>query len=280
MKWRPRWIDATTEMLMPYQPVPREWLSYTLAGYVFAAQFARNKVILDVACGSGYGASYLLSKGAQTVFGGDRSRELTAYATAHYGNDRLHVIRLDAAELPFQDHSLDLIVSCETIEHLAKPQRFLDECRRALKIGGVFICRTPNRRPKRRGFGNRYSRFHVQEFNAEQLHHLLADRFDRVTMYGQALLADHPALGGHLFGILPFSMLAELAELAWRIMPFQLTTRIIYSAADLLYHGHMNFVKVEELDGAGFEGIVDEYAEPYLLEEGSLVPGALIGVAT
>mgnify|MGYP000129569576 CR=1 FL=1 len=50
----------------------------------------------------------------------------------------------DAEYLPFRDRVFDLIVASHVIEHLVNPARFLMECWRVLRSGGVLELRTPN----------------------------------------------------------------------------------------------------------------------------------------
>ncbi len=101
-------------------------------------------------------------------------------------------------------------------------------------------------------FGRVRTRHHAKEFNADELHHLLADYFGKVTMYGQAHLLNHPTFSRRVFSILPLPMLAKLA---WRILPFQVTTTVVYFMANLVYGGRLSFMKLEDIDegGADFE---------------------------
>jgi 2-polyprenyl-3-methyl-5-hydroxy-6-metoxy-1,4-benzoquinol methylase len=46
--------------------------------------------------------------------------------------------------LPFDDESLDLVISIEGIEHLENPSCFIRECARIAKPGGLIILTTPN----------------------------------------------------------------------------------------------------------------------------------------
>jgi predicted RNA methylase len=46
-----------------------------IARYLFAARFVANKVVLDAACGSGYGSAYLRHSGAKQVVGVDLCAE-------------------------------------------------------------------------------------------------------------------------------------------------------------------------------------------------------------
>lgn len=43
------------------------------------------------------------------------------------------------------DHSVDLVLSCSVLEHVAEPEALLRELKRVLKPGGVFLAKTPNK---------------------------------------------------------------------------------------------------------------------------------------
>jgi len=48
--------------------------------------------------------------------------------------------------LPFADESFDAVLSCGVLEHVAEPDRSLDEIRRILRPGGTFyVYKLPNR---------------------------------------------------------------------------------------------------------------------------------------
>lgn len=49
----------------------------------------------------------------------------------------------DAARLPFAPRSFDLVVSCETLEHLPDPGAALGEIRRVLVPGGALLASVP-----------------------------------------------------------------------------------------------------------------------------------------
>jgi len=49
-------------------------------------------------------------------------------------------------KLPFEDGTVDLVVSNNVLEHLADPAATFAEVRRVLKPGGHFVAKTPNRR--------------------------------------------------------------------------------------------------------------------------------------
>jgi len=155
--------------------------------YAFAAQFVKNKTVLDIACGSGYGSSYLLSKGAKAVTGGDISEETIEYAKARYWKDNLNFLPVNAEQLPFANNSFDVVVSIETIEHLKNHENFLVECRRVMKDGGTFICSTPNKEvmPLNPTSPEKPSNpFHIKEYSVEEFQQLLSRYFKNVDLYG------------------------------------------------------------------------------------------------
>lgn len=51
----------------------------------------------------------------------------------------------NALELTYADNAFDLIVSCEVIEHVGKPDKMVQEMYRVLKPGGVAIMTFPSR---------------------------------------------------------------------------------------------------------------------------------------
>ncbi len=112
--------------------------------YDFASKYAEDKVVLDVACGAGYGSLYLAKIGrAREVLGADYDKRAIEYAKK-YSSDNVEFVLLDATDLPF-NNAFDVIVSFETIEHIREYAKFVSECRRCLHPGGYLIVSTPNR---------------------------------------------------------------------------------------------------------------------------------------
>jgi len=96
-----------------------------VARYEFAAPFCAGKTIADIACGTGYG-SEILRRSAKAVDGFDRE-DLC-------GN------RIIDLEKQSWHERYDVIVSFETIEHLANPEFFLQNARRTASL---LIVSTP-----------------------------------------------------------------------------------------------------------------------------------------
>jgi len=154
--------------------------------YIFAASLTENKLVLDVACGTGYGAGYMMDKGTGEVVGVDISMAAVDYARERFGkNNKASFVCADALKLPFADNAFDIVVSFETIEHIRQYRKFLAECRRVLKEDGSLICSTPNRRIFSPNLAKPINTFHVKEFWPEEFHRLLRRYFADITLYGQ-----------------------------------------------------------------------------------------------
>ncbi|HBO78999.1 MULTISPECIES: methyltransferase domain-containing protein [Cupriavidus] len=116
--------------------------------YNWASKFIRpNDVVIDAACGLGYGTYAMRHLSAASRFYGiDGSGWAVDYATASFASDNTEFI---AGFLPdalgrFEDASVDVVVSFETLEHVAAPTALLDEFRRVLRPGGRIIVSVPN----------------------------------------------------------------------------------------------------------------------------------------
>ncbi len=178
-------MEFTGERVVPGK-TPQTIYDEHIYRYIFAAGLAENKVILDVACGTGYGTRYLAEKGPGKVVGVDISAEAVDYARERFGKDKkASFVCANATRLPFGDHAFDLIVSFETIEHIRQYRKFLAECRRVLRENGLLICSTPNRRIFSPKLAKPINTFHVKEFWPEEFYNLLRRYFTDITFYGQ-----------------------------------------------------------------------------------------------
>jgi len=53
-------------------------------------------------------------------------------------------VNLDRDPIPLQDNCIDVVFAFEVFEHFANPQHTLEEIRRVVKTGGIFICSIPS----------------------------------------------------------------------------------------------------------------------------------------
>jgi len=182
-------LEVTGERLLPEQQRGELVHAQHLARYRFAAQLAKDRRVLDAACGEGYGTAMLAAAGASAAVGVDIDQPTVDHARERY---RLEFERADVAALPFEDKSFDLVVSFETLEHVPDAMRAIAEFRRVLADDGVLVASTPN--------SDRYlvdNEFHTREFTEQEFGELLAPHFAEVALFYQqdwltsAVMAEH-----------------------------------------------------------------------------------------
>lgn len=93
--------------------------------------------IVDLGSGTGY-LSIEIAKKTPTiqVYGIDLSRQMIRIARRHArGVENAQFKFGNATDLPFEDNSIDLIISTGSLHHWKTPAGVFDECYRVLKIG-------------------------------------------------------------------------------------------------------------------------------------------------
>lgn len=150
-----------------------------IARYDHVAHICRGRRVLDVATGTGYGANILRRNGAASVVAVDREQAALDYAAGRYGTNGLEWVNGDAYDLPF-DNEFDVVISFETIEHLKEPERFVEQCTKAVASDGVCVISTPE------NVGGPFvSEYHELEFNRTEFRELLERHFGSVRLFGQ-----------------------------------------------------------------------------------------------
>lgn len=151
--------------------------------YFFAGKFVKDKIVLDVACGSGYGSNYL-AQFAKKVYGLDKDEETIEENKVKFQRDNLEFLTGYAEQLPFVDKTFDVVVSFETIEHIQDYKEFLKEIKRVLKDDGILIISTPNKQYS--VFKNHYNPYHVKEFYEEEFNDIINKYFKNIATYYQS----------------------------------------------------------------------------------------------
>lgn len=111
--------------------------------YYWAGSYCPNKDVLEVACGTGQGLGYLAGI-AKSLEAGDYSAPILEIARKHYGK-RILLRQFDAQNMPFADHSADIIIFFEAIYYLPDAEKFIRECTRILRPGGMVMITTANK---------------------------------------------------------------------------------------------------------------------------------------
>jgi SAM-dependent methyltransferase len=155
------------------------------ARYLFALPFVENMLVLDIACGTGYGISMLRSK-AKYVTGVDIDPAAAIEAKAECGENGA-VLLGNGLGLPFDDGTFDVVTSFETLEHLKERRSFLEELGRVLKNDGVLILSTPNAIYSQPTDGVPANPFHIHEYEPDELRTELENYFTIERFLGQSL---------------------------------------------------------------------------------------------
>jgi hypothetical protein len=144
-----------------------------LARYEWAAkQIDATSVVMDVACGIGYGA-WILANAGFDVWAADRDAEAIAYGRAHYDHEeRISWLTLEAANVG--SYPADAVVCFETIEHLEDPMSLLKALPRSIR---TLLASVPNEEV----FPYKNYAFHHRHYTKLQFQELLARAGWRVT---------------------------------------------------------------------------------------------------
>jgi 2-polyprenyl-3-methyl-5-hydroxy-6-metoxy-1,4-benzoquinol methylase len=154
--------------------------------YLLARELVRERDVLDIACGEGYGSA-LLAQTARSVVGVDLSATTVAHAQSSYAGPNLRYLEGNALQIPLAEASVDMVVSFETLEHFREHHGFMQEIKRVLRPCGTLLISTPDR--------DNYSpsatppnEYHQLELTTEEFLRLLRQYFSSVTAQGQRVL--------------------------------------------------------------------------------------------
>lgn len=175
-------MEFTGERMIPEYNHGQEIYLEHMTRYMFASQFVKDKVVLDIACGSGYGTDYLLKAGAKKVIGVDISEETINYCKEKYSDNKLEFLVGSVEKIPAENNSIDIIISFETIEHVNEKEqlKFLQEVKRVLNLDGIFVVSTPNSLIYPKG-----NKFHLKELNPDEFQKILRKNFKNVEIFYQ-----------------------------------------------------------------------------------------------
>lgn len=157
--------------------------------YNAVSKIVKDKIVLDAACGTGYGSA-ILSCQAKFVHGIDLNQDAIEYAKLHYQNNRINYQQMSITELDYPDDFFDVIVSFETIEHITKEcqSQFLKQIIKKLKPNGILIISTPNDQLMRdMSYGSYFNPYHLCEFSQEEFEIFLNQYFKNIQLYYQTV---------------------------------------------------------------------------------------------
>lgn len=100
--------------------------------------------VLDVGCGGGF-LSNELARHGQRVTGIDLSPDSLRVARQYDESGTVNYVQADAAHLPWDTGSFDVVSAMDFLEHVEEPAAIIRECGRVLRPGGLFFFHTFNR---------------------------------------------------------------------------------------------------------------------------------------
>jgi 2-polyprenyl-3-methyl-5-hydroxy-6-metoxy-1,4-benzoquinol methylase len=137
-----------------------------LARYNFSLIYARNKKVLDAACGAGYGTN-LLYDVTKSILGVDVSAEAIEHAKNKYRGE-FEVCNLENS---FPNGNFDIAISFETIEHLDNPDVFISNIKEKCS---EFVFSIPLNLP---------STFHKKVYTMESAKALIEKFYDKDKIF-------------------------------------------------------------------------------------------------
>lgn len=158
---------------MPNAIYPNEKDPKKLDGFIkrhkWARQFVKDKVVIDAACGSGYGTSFYSDLAKQpyrtkpwlplipTVIGIDHSAENVDFADKNYGSPKVVFSCADMRK-PIQiDRQADVVIMFEVLEHFQpdSAELVLRNAYNLLKPNGILIGTTPRMKDHTRYYSDK-----------------------------------------------------------------------------------------------------------------------------
>ena len=179
-------VGPFRDLVVDQERYDRTLLMSHLCAYRLAGDLSRGRRLLEIGCGSGYGAFYLAHV-AREVTAIDLETERIAQARRLFQRSNLRYLIAQGARLDAPDQSFECVGAFQVIEHVpvAELPQFLNEIARVLTPDGVFVASTLNVEYNRKGNPNyEKASFHVQEFTAEAFRALLTSVFPRVELFG------------------------------------------------------------------------------------------------
>jgi 2-polyprenyl-6-hydroxyphenyl methylase/3-demethylubiquinone-9 3-methyltransferase len=147
-----QWWDPAGKfaVLHKFNPVRLAYIREQAAAWLGLEPLAlrpfKGRRLLDIGCGGGLLSEPMARLGADVV-GIDPAERNILTARVHAAESELAIdYRVATAEeLAAAGETFDIILNMEVVEHVRDPGRFLAECARMLRPGGVLIVATINR---------------------------------------------------------------------------------------------------------------------------------------
>lgn len=168
------------------EETPPKFLARHLCAYDFVLPYVREKDILEIGFGDGYGSNFLAqhAKGIKAI---DVLEKNVHLASNKYKKPNLEFLQMDAVKLNFRDEIFDRVISFQVIEHIDEDLilKYLRGIKRVLKKGGLAFITTLNlEKNKKPNIPYNRNPFHKKEFTYEELKVFIKSIFEIYDIFG------------------------------------------------------------------------------------------------
>lgn len=232
-------IDAGERLYVGATKTISESIKDHFDRYEFAKKYLKpDFVVLDAACGTGYG-SEILSGVVKKVVGLEISDHALSWAKSHHQKNNIEFKKANLNNpIDLSNNYFDAVVSFETLEHVENQDSLLSEFKRVLKPGGVLIISSPDREiiTEKGGARNEY---HINELSKKEFVGLMKKYFYAEEIFGQTK-----------YLILPWHK--RLIKLIAKIDIFGLRRKVVRALGfDFAVHRYlapMEYLPIEKID--------------------------------
>jgi len=171
--------------------IPNDLFAAHRAGYLFATRFASPSPpslgrVLDLGCGTGYGAAELAATGAREVLGVDVDPLALAFARRRYASGTVRFVEADAARLPPDLGSFELVVAVNLLAQMREPEAALGQGAAHLaEDGGIFLASVPPILDAATMDRHREAAPHASNLYLWEWEDLLRSSFSSLRLFGQ-----------------------------------------------------------------------------------------------
>jgi SAM-dependent methyltransferase len=192
-RWTARDISDEGERVSHLQP---DFLYFAhLSIYHYALPLVQGAAVLDVGCGSGYGAAYLARHGAASVLGVDVSESAIAFSQEHFAAPNLRFRTWPAERIgELEGERADVVFSSNALEHVTGVGRFLQGAWRRLRPEGTMMIAVPPITNDQLLYENLVNRYHVNLWSPRQWESTIARYFEHVqpVLHGVRAIGSGP----------------------------------------------------------------------------------------
>lgn len=152
--------------------------------YQFAKEFIEEEdIVLDIACGCGYGSKIISEKNPTLIIGIEADFKAIKYARKYFQSPQIKYIRGSINKLSDIEHRFSKIICFETIEHIENDKAFITSLINHLCDNGLLLLSSPNRKNNPLENHN----YHIRHYTEEDLGNLLYYEVDKeinfITLY-------------------------------------------------------------------------------------------------